>query len=193
MSLDHVLLGALREPASGYELKQRFDTVFRHFWPAEQSQIYRTLQRLESAGWVAGRQAASARGPRRRVYSTTARGLAQLRRWLAQGPIVGDDRHAFVAQVLFLHELDDAAAARDFLAALHSEFAARLAELEAVEARWRTDDPRCPDGLAGADFYAHLTLTLGLAKYRAIAEWAARERGRAEARLPTRGARARTR
>ncbi len=49
MSLQHILLGLLREPASGYDLKAYFDKSVRYFWAAELSQIYPTLQRMEKA------------------------------------------------------------------------------------------------------------------------------------------------
>ena len=52
MSLDHVLLGLLREPASGFDLKGMFDQGIGHFWAAELSQIYPTLKRLERQGWL---------------------------------------------------------------------------------------------------------------------------------------------
>ena len=37
MSLEHILLGLLREPASGYDLKAIFDERIQHFWAAELS------------------------------------------------------------------------------------------------------------------------------------------------------------
>ena len=44
MSLDHAILGFLNyKPLSGYDLKKVFDSSVRHFWYADQSQIYRTL------------------------------------------------------------------------------------------------------------------------------------------------------
>lgn len=178
MSLDHLLLGSLREPASGYDLKGRFETVFRHFWPAELSQIYRTLRRLEREGLLSSRAEASDKGPERRVYHTTAKGRTRLRQWLAAGPEVHDDRHAFVAQIFFLDELKDAAATRGFLRQLRDEFAARHAELAAVEAGWRASDPHYPDALQGHDLHARLTLTLGLAKFGAIVAWADAELSR---------------
>ncbi len=53
MSLEHSILGFLNyRPYSGYDLKKIFDTSVRHFWPADQSQIYRTLNRLTENGWV---------------------------------------------------------------------------------------------------------------------------------------------
>ena len=53
MSLEHAILGFLQyKPMSGYDLKKIFDTSVRHFWPADQSQIYRTLTRLADKGWA---------------------------------------------------------------------------------------------------------------------------------------------
>ena len=47
MSLEYAILGFLNyHPYTGYDLKKIFDTSVRHFWPADQSQIYRTLARL---------------------------------------------------------------------------------------------------------------------------------------------------
>mgnify|MGYP003565227123 CR=1 FL=1 len=52
MSLKYAILGILNAfPMTGYDLKhQAFDATVRHFWPADQSQIYRTLNRLTERG-----------------------------------------------------------------------------------------------------------------------------------------------
>ena len=172
MSLDHLLLGALREPATGYELKARFDEVFRHFWPAELSQIYRTLRRLEDDGLLASKREASDIGPERRIYRTTAKGRKRLRKWLAAGPQVKDDRHIYCAQTFFLDELTDNDARAAFLTALRDEFASRLADLKAIETGWRAEDPRYPDRLPIDLMAQQFTLALGLEKYAAIVRWA---------------------
>ena len=53
MSLEYAILGFLNyRPLSGYDLKKVFDNSVRHFWPADQSQIYRTLARLAEQGYV---------------------------------------------------------------------------------------------------------------------------------------------
>ena len=47
MHLEHAILGFLSyQPFTGYELKRLFDQSIRHFWPADQSQIYKTLSKL---------------------------------------------------------------------------------------------------------------------------------------------------
>ncbi len=53
MSLEYAILGFLNyHPYTGYDLKKIFDTSVRHFWPADQSQIYRTLARLTEIGFA---------------------------------------------------------------------------------------------------------------------------------------------
>src|SRR6266849_6316058 len=98
MSLDLILLGLLREPASGYGLKAQLDHGIEHFWTAELSQIYPTLKRLEKAGLLRSKQAASERGPGRVLYETTAAGRQVLAEWLRSEPQIGDVRTAFLAQ-----------------------------------------------------------------------------------------------
>ena len=171
MSLDFVLLGTLRAPTSGYGVKARFDEVFHHFWPAEQSQIYRTLRRLERSGLLSSRAEASDKGPEQRVYRTTAKGRAALRRWLQEGPRVRDDRHAFCAQVFFLDELDDIEGSLAFFRSLRGQYAERLTELETTEREWRKADPSYPDVASPEDLTQQFALALGLEKYAAIVRW----------------------
>lgn len=180
MALDHLLLGILRHPASGYAVKHEFDQVFRHFWAAELSQIYRTLRRMEDEGLLSSRSEASTKGPARRVYQTTAKGRQRLRQWLA-APAVGDERLDFLAQVFFLDEHRDPAATLRFMRALRDHFASRLAELQAIEQGWRAD-PRYPDALPDTEFYPQLTLALGLRKLAANLAWAEESIGRLTAR-----------
>ena len=52
MSLPHILLGMLREPATGYDLGKRFKQSLAHFWHADLAQIYPTLKKLEQQGFL---------------------------------------------------------------------------------------------------------------------------------------------
>lgn len=53
MSLQHGILGFLNYgPCSGYELAKAFHSSVQFFWPAQTSQIYLTLGKLESVGLV---------------------------------------------------------------------------------------------------------------------------------------------
>lgn len=170
MSLDHILLGSLREPATGYDLGREFHQGARHFWFAELSQIYPTLKRLEAKGWLKSREAPSERGPARRVYQTTARGRAALRRWLSAEPRIGHERLAYVAQAYFLDALDDADEADRVIRDMRSVWRQKLEHLEAGERRlvaehgdWR----HYPAEL----FHPYSALRLGIGQYRAKLAW----------------------
>lgn len=161
----------LREPASGYDLKTRFDRDIRHFWSAELSQIYPTLKRMQKDGWLTSATEPSDRGPDRRVYRITAAGRVALRRWLLAGPEVGAERFAYLAQIFFMDELDDLDASRDFMVALRARLAAWRAELEAIEAEIARQVPDFPDGIPDPDFHPHVALRMGLHTLAAKVAW----------------------
>ena len=106
MAATGVTLGFLAyTPLSGYDLKKAFDGSVQHFWPADQSQIYRTLAQLAAEGLV--ERAAGGEGPRdRHTYAITDDGQAELRRWLATPLPPQDDRNPFLIQVFFAANLD---------------------------------------------------------------------------------------
>ncbi len=170
MSLPHILLGMLREPASGYDLKARFEEDVRHFWSAELSQIYPTLRRMEKKGWLESDTEPSERGPDRVVYRLTQAGRGELTRWLAAGPEVGTERFAYLGQLFFMDELGDLAATRAFMVELRARLAAWLAELEAIEARIATA-PGYPDDLPPERFHPHAALRMGLLTLAAKLAW----------------------
>ncbi|MDX1455923.1 MAG: PadR family transcriptional regulator, partial [Gammaproteobacteria bacterium] len=152
MSLDHILLGILKEPASGYDIKQEFDDVFRHFWGADTSQIYRTLNRLEKDEKLESWTEPSDKGPDRRVYRATETGRAALLEWLHEGPIFGTEKFTYLAQVFFLGEAANLELSERFFCALREQLGRTLEELEAAEAGW-SEDPRYPDELPINEFH----------------------------------------
>lgn len=170
--LDGIVLGLARTPATGYEIKQAFDSVFAHIWAAELSQIYRTLKRLEQDGCLKSRAESSEKGPERRRYEITARGRKRLHGWLTSGPQVGDERHAHVAQLFFLGELRDLSATAAFLQALLDRYRRRIAALKGMEQAWRSADPSYPDRLESEAFHSALTLQMGIQRLEALAQWA---------------------
>ena len=171
MSLDHILLGLLREPASGYDLKAILDHGIRHFWAAELSQIYPTLKRLEKQGFLRSRRASSKRGAGRVLYEVTAKGHSQLATWLESGPQFGDMRHTFLAQIYMMDELSDFTRTLEFLEQLRTRWRARLEGLKNVEKEWAQRDPGFPDHLCSAAFHRHLTLRMGLHSYACWLAW----------------------
>lgn len=173
MSLDGILLGILREPAAGYDIKRAFDDVFRHFWSADLAQIYRALNRMEKEGLLESRMEPSDRGPDRKVYRRTRAGTEALREWLRGGPVFGTEKFAYLAQVFFLAEAGDAAFSEEFFTTLREELVAQLETLRAIEQGWREEAGEgFPDALGEADFHAWLTLDMGLRKTNALVDWA---------------------
>ncbi len=171
MSLDYILLGLVREPASGYDLKRVFDERISHFWAAELSQIYPTLRRLEKRGLVRGRQAPARRGPGRRLYTITPEGRRALRAWRRGEPQFGDERFAYIAQLHLMDELGDVAQTIRFVQRLRDHFTGKLGALRAIEREWSAADPRYPDALPLQEFHIQLTLRKGLLSLEAHVRW----------------------
>lgn len=182
MSLRHILLGLLHEPASGYDVKKKFDRSLRNFWRAELSQIYPQLQKLEKDGLLKSEAVHSTKGPTRVVYECTAVGRRELQNWLTSGPSVGTERIGYLAQIYFLAELDDSAAALDFLRQLHAYSKKWLTSLKTIEASWSSENPRYPDDLPDGDFYPQLTLDFGIRRVSTTVEWCEDTIRRVEAR-----------
>ena len=185
MSLPHILLGLLRKPASGYDLKTEFERGIRHFWSAELSQIYPTLKRMEGLGWLSSATEPSARGPDRRVYTRTEAGRDELLRWLGGHPQVGSERFAYLAQIAFMDELGDFGRTLDFMRALKIRLAAWKAELREIEAGVFAVMPGYPDDLPAEELHHHVTLRMGLHTLAAKLAWCDETIARLELRLAT--------
>ncbi len=108
MSLDHAILGFLQYgPSSGYDLKALFDLSVQHFWPADQSQIYRTLARLAEHGWAEREIIEGEEHPDRKVYHITDAGRDALRDWLTTPLPLRGGRNPLLVQVFFSGLLSD--------------------------------------------------------------------------------------
>jgi DNA-binding PadR family transcriptional regulator len=183
MSLDHILLGLLRKPASGYDLKNVFDDGIHYFWAAELSQIYPTLRRLERKGWLRGRRAPAKRGAGRRVYQLTPAGHRELRDWLQSEVSLGDDRIPYLAKLYLMDELGALRKTLRYLTSLREKFASNLAALEIIERDWARDDPSYPESLTPAMFHVLLTLRNGICMLGARVKWCNESIRRVEARI----------
>ena len=109
MSLTHAILGLLTQsPMTGYDLKnQSFDSSIAHFWPADQAQIYRTLDKMAEQGWVESHTEFQEDRPNRKVYSITEDGRAELRRWLLLSQPLPPYREPFLIQLFFAEDLSN--------------------------------------------------------------------------------------
>jgi DNA-binding PadR family transcriptional regulator len=73
-----------KEPAHGYELRQRLTAAMGSLGDVvNPGQIYVTLGRLESAGLVQGAQVEQSTAPDKKVYEVTVAGRERVAAWLA--------------------------------------------------------------------------------------------------------------
>ncbi len=171
MSLDHILLGLLREPATGYDLKNAFSESVRHFWSAELSQIYPTLKRLEQRRMLRSRLEPSPKGPNRRVYTLTDEGRAELLRWLRSGPAVGTERFAYLAQLYFMDAIGDLRETRAFMTTLRDHLSRWLAQLWAVERDVIAAHGDAPERYSNAGFHRFAALRMGIHSIGSKVAW----------------------
>ncbi len=79
MSLKQAILGFLSvAPMTGYTLRKNMDASVAHFWPADQTQIYRTLSTLVDDGLVDVRVIHQDGKPDQREHHILPAGLAEL-------------------------------------------------------------------------------------------------------------------
>jgi DNA-binding PadR family transcriptional regulator len=170
MSLKHAILGFLNyKPQTGYELKEVFDDSVQHFWSADQSQIYRTLNELMADNLVTMEVVAQDNRPNRKVYTITKAGQEELRRWLQQPPPVQMPRSAGLIQVFFAGQLSDEEILQKF--EMVADYCRKTLEVyEAISSKTIAEY----EEQAGArEAYCwNLTVDLGLRSVQAQLEWA---------------------
>lgn len=102
MSLPHALLGLLSyQPSTGYDLRTVFSESVQFFWSATLPQIYRTLNQMESDGWLTSKIEPQEGKPSRKVYSVTDKGMKELTRWLVTRPAMAPERNPLLVKVFF--------------------------------------------------------------------------------------------
>lgn len=168
MSLPHAILGFLQnEPMTGYDLKTVcFDVSVAHFWPADQSQIYRTLDTLAEKGWVESELEVQTDRPNRKIYSITDAGRAELTRWLQTEQDLPIRREPFLVQLFFMDQLPD----ESIIASMESQLAAHEALLARYRAIHIPDDIPDP-ALARAVELQRMTLDMGIRMEQMYIDW----------------------
>ncbi|MDQ3694491.1 MAG: PadR family transcriptional regulator [Chloroflexota bacterium] len=166
MSLPHAILGLLNYQAmTGYDLKRNwFDRSMRFFWPADQAQIYRTLDSLVERGWASFVVEPGGDRPNRKVYSLTDAGIAELNRWLTLPAPLPTVRDPLLVQLFCAAGIPDAELA-ELLAATRAEHQARLDNYHRIRAQL----PAWGSGKRLARW--QLVVGHGIARERSYLEW----------------------
>lgn len=169
MSLKHAILGFLSfAPFSGYDLKKAFDNSVQHFWPANQSQIYRTLAQMDEEGLVEKEIIEREERLDMKIYTITEAGRAELHQWLATPLPEPDDREPFLIQVYFGSNLNDDELL-NLLQAKLNEIEQRLAVYRSVYEMIQNTPSKVSD--QRAIFLSILTLEVGYKSNQTHAQW----------------------
>lgn len=134
MSLRHALMGLLAvQPATGYELAQKFDASLGTAWHASHSQIYPELARLLEGGLieVVGEGARNSR-----TYAVTDAGREEIRHWLIEGEANRNQRNETAVRWFLLSLLEP----EDRRAAVERELAYAQAYVASLQATAQTLD-----------------------------------------------------
>ena len=169
MSLKHAILGFLSfAPFTGYDLKKAFDRSVQHFWPANQSQIYRTLAELDEHGLVEKEVIEREERLDMKIYHITDPGRAELHQWLSTPLPERDNREPFLIQVYFGGRLTD----DEILTLMERELKLveeRLAVYQAIYQASQNTPSKIDD--ARAIFLSLLTLEIGYKSDQSTAQW----------------------
>lgn len=167
MSLPHIILGLLQQQArTGYDLKTGcFDGCISHLWTADQAQIYRSLDKLETQGWITCTVEIQYDRPNRKIYRITETGEAELAQWLQSHHPLPVLREPLLVQLYLAAQLPD----QSIISLLEQELAARrkkLAECEDIPV------PILHDPKASREQKLHrLVLTLMIQREEAYMSW----------------------
>jgi PadR family transcriptional regulator, regulatory protein AphA len=169
MSLKHAVLGFLTlSPLSGYDLKKAFDNSVQHFWPADQSQIYRTLAQLVAAGWAQVEPIPQTDRPDRKVYHVTEAGRTELRRWLITPLPSRTTRDVLLVQLFFASIVAD----HEVLALLEQEAAQAREQLAGYRQMAQAYMPAdIADQIPRELFFELLTLDYGITMAQCHLDW----------------------
>ena len=167
MSLAHAILGLLQqEERTGYDLKTScFNRCIAHLWPADQAQIYRTLDKLVEQGWITCSIEIQHDRPNRKVYSVTEAGIAELTQWLQCSKSLPTIREPLLVQLYFAAQLPNEA----IIQLLEQQLVAhreKLAEYQTI------DLPRLDDHSASREqIMQRLVLELVIRREQTYMDW----------------------
>ncbi len=106
MSIDYAILGLLSwRSLTGYDIKKMFAGSAAFYWSGNNNQIYTTLVKLHENGLVTREVEAQGDTPPRKIYSITAQGKAELKKWLFSEPEPPQLKNTFLVQLAWADQL----------------------------------------------------------------------------------------
>ena len=126
--------------ACGYDLKKRFESLFRHFYPAGYGSIYPALAELAAARLVTCRDVPQDGRPDRKVYRITEAGRRAFAQALATSRPTHKLRSEFLAMIYFA-ELMDPRRLDELLDERLRELAEAREHIAAIQSAWPDEVP----------------------------------------------------
>jgi PadR family transcriptional regulator, regulatory protein AphA len=107
MALREAILGLLSDgPMTGYEIKQFFRNVIKHFWSVSDGQLYPTLKQMHKEDVISLQIVQQDRTANKHVYSITEKGRRHFERWLREPVSKFEElKEPFVLKVFFFGKL----------------------------------------------------------------------------------------
>lgn len=100
MSINYAILGMLNcKPLTGYDLKKVMQDSLFMPWSGNSNQIYKALLELNDDGFVTSEVISQESTPAKKVYTITAAGLAELKRWTQSEPDIFETKKPFLVQL----------------------------------------------------------------------------------------------
>jgi PadR family transcriptional regulator, regulatory protein AphA len=106
MSIEYAILGLLSSrPLTGYDIKKMFEGSSVLYWSGNNNQIYTTLVKLHQNELVTREIEIQEDRPPRKIYSITAKGQAELKKWLLSEPEPPQLKNSFLVQLAWADQL----------------------------------------------------------------------------------------
>ncbi|QSF42792.1 DUF4180 domain-containing protein [Paenibacillus tianjinensis] len=107
MSINNAILGLLSSrPLSGYDLKKLIQESTFMYWSGNNNQIYKALVELLNEGYVTNEVKHQESSPSKKIYTITAAGQQELRRWVLSSPEQPEVRKTFLIQLAWCNGLE---------------------------------------------------------------------------------------
>ena len=166
-TLRYALLGLLdRQPMTGYELTQEFNSALSEFWSARHSQIYPELKRLAAEGLVEFSTEITGTQLERKRYRITTAGKRAFKTWESTShPLPPTPKDEFKLQLFF----SDSLSAEERARLLKDHLAAHRARLEHLE--HNAEAFEAPEHLDDRELNDYLVLEGAIMREQASCAW----------------------
>lgn len=108
MSIKYAILGLLSwKPSTGYEIKKVVEESSSMYWSGNNNQIYKALLHLQDEGFLTSKTEHREGLPLRKIYTITAEGVSELKKWVLSSPEAPAFKKPFLIQLAWSDLLEN--------------------------------------------------------------------------------------